>query len=422
MRPFHAPYCVYRKQAKAGYFWYVRFWDDTARKYSRIRSTGIPVTGKGEGRHAAEEAARSMLPAIRFTPEVPDKPFAEYITGFWTPGSPYARECAQVKKKPLSAGYIKLHHEDVGRHIEPFPGFRGVTLRNLTAGMIRDWMTWAVEKGMSGRRINTVLQSMRIAVRYAVSREELGRDPFKNIGEAEEQPREKGILTPGEVAALIQSPMKDPRTRLAVLLGVLCGLRCGEIRGLQWGDIGDGIITVCHNWIDEEGIKAPKCKGGALRENKRYVPVPEPVALVMEAVRHISRNPALDRFVFEGMYRQGEPLGNNFFRRALAVELAAIGINKFTTDKEGKKAINDSEQRRRNISFHSLRHSFITLGRRAGISDMEIRALAGHKSGAMMERYSHASQVLDFAAAREKLEKAINIWEPLETLHKKIKS
>ncbi|GHV79621.1 hypothetical protein AGMMS49944_14120 [Spirochaetia bacterium] len=57
MRPLktHALYCVYRKQTKAGYFWYVRFWDETSRKYTRIRSTGIPVKGRGEGRHDAEE-------------------------------------------------------------------------------------------------------------------------------------------------------------------------------------------------------------------------------------------------------------------------------------------------------------------------------------------------------------------------------
>jgi integrase len=67
-----------------------------------------------------------------------------------------------------------------------------------------------------------------------------------------------------------------------------------------------------------------------------------------------------------------------------------------------------NEQKQRNLTFHGLRHTFITLGRLAGISDMEIQALAGHKSGAMMERYSHASQVLDYEAAREKLEKAIN--------------
>jgi integrase len=256
---------------------------------------------------------------------------------------------------------------------------------------------------------------MRVAVRYAVAREDINRDPFKNIGEAEEQPREKGILTPGEAVTLIQAPIKDPRTRLAVLLGLLCGLRRGEIRGLLWGDIGEGIITVCHNRIDGEGIKAPKCKGGTVRENKRCVPFPAAVTLVMEAVRQVSRNPALDRFVFEGTRHHGEPLGNNFFRRTLTVELLATGINKLVMGKDEKKiVIDDSEQRRRNISFHSLRHSFITLGRQAGISDLEIRAIAGHKSGAMMERYSHASRVLDFSTAREKItriigKKAINI-------------
>jgi integrase len=107
------------------------------------------------------------------------------------------------------------------------------------------------------------------------------------------------------------------------------------------------------------------------------------------------------------MYRPGEPLGNNFFRRALTTELLAIGINKVTKDKDGKEIIDDSEQRRRNITFHGLRHTFVTLGRLAGIAGMEIQALAGHRSGTMMERYSHASQVLDFTEAREKLEKAI---------------
>jgi integrase len=263
------------------------------------------------------------------------------------------------------------------------------------------------EKKLSGHRINHVLQGMRIAVRYAVAREELDRDPFKNIGKAEEQPREKGVLTPGEVSALIQSPMKDPRKRLAVLLGMLCGMRRGEVRGLLWEDIGNGIITVCHNWIDGEGLKAPKCKGGAMRENKRPVPFPSSVTAAIEAVRQISRNPAPDHFVFEGMHRSGEPLGNNFFRRALTTELLAIGINKLTKDKNGKEIIDDSEQRRRNITFHGLRHTFVTLGRLAGIADMEIQALAGHRSGAMMERYSHARQVLDFTAAREKLEKIV---------------
>jgi integrase len=347
-----------------------------------------------------------MLPSIRFS-HAPDKDFVQYAAEFWMIDSPYARECETVRKRPLSAGYVKNNHKDIMRHAVPFPGFRDVTLQCLRAGMVRDWMVWAVGQGVSGRRINATLQAMRIAVRDAVSREELEQDPFRNIQKAPESPREKGILSPGEAVRLIQAPVIDPRARLAVLLGLLCGMRRGEVRGLQWGDISDGVIHICHNWIDTEGIKAPKCKGGAVRENKRSVPFPVSVADALEAVRQISVYPAPDRFVFDGMRHPGEPLSNNFFRRALTVELLAIGINKLTRDRNGKKAIDDAEQRRRNITFHSLRHSYITLGRIAGISDLEIQTLAGHKSGAMMSHYSHAGQVIDFDAVRGKLQKAI---------------
>jgi hypothetical protein len=103
MRPLkpHAPYCVYRKKIKTGYFWYIRFWDETSRKYAYIRSTGIPVKGQGGGRHDAEEAARDMLKTIRFTPEATDKLLVQYAADFWTPDSPYVRECTQIREYPV---------------------------------------------------------------------------------------------------------------------------------------------------------------------------------------------------------------------------------------------------------------------------------------------------------------------------------
>jgi integrase len=113
-----------------------------------------------------------------------------------------------------------------------------------------------------------------------------------------------------------------------------------------------------------------------------------------------------------------QPFCGGHFEKALEKELAAIGIpgkwrpaphpgKKLTAEEKKPPEGYVNEQKRRNLTFHSLRHTFITLGWLAGISDLEIQALARHKSVAMMERYSHASQVLDFAAAREKLEKAI---------------
>jgi integrase len=97
-----------------------------------------------------------------------------------------------------------------------------------------------------------------------------------------------------------------------------------------------------------------------------------------------------------------------FFRNTLRRELEGIGIT------AGKKATKNTpavpnEQKKRNLTFHSLRHSFITLGRLDGISDLEIQAVAGHSTRRMMEHYSHAEKVIDFMAMRDKLDKAVGM-------------
>jgi len=137
-----------------------------------------------------------------------------------------------VKKCPLSAYYIQMNHEDVRRHVAPFQRLTGITLRELTPALIRDWLTWLAGKGLSGARINQIIQGMRVAVRYAVAKEALDRDPFRNIGKTAESPREKGVLTPNEVARLIAAPIADPRHRLAIrpLAKSVCQLEIADPR------------------------------------------------------------------------------------------------------------------------------------------------------------------------------------------------
>jgi len=400
------PFTLFRKQTKKGAVWYVRFWDERTGTYALKRSTGILAEGKKERRREAERKALEMLSEIRLEQTPPDLFLSAYVAGFWTTDSPYAKECALVRKRPLSAYYVQQNALNALRYVKTFPGFKGLRLRELTSGLIRDWMAWMTErKGaagrmLSGRRINAVVQTVRVAVRYAVEREELERDPFRAVRQAAETPREKGVLTPGEVAGLIAAPVADPRHRLVVLLGTLCGMRRGEIRGLRWGDIGEGLINIRNNWIDGEGSKAPKCKGGKVRQNPRTVPLPSSVAEILKNLR--VPNPGPETFVLETFRRAGEPIGKEYFRYAMDKELTAIGIPGNWKGKGAAPADYVNEQKRRNLSFHCTRHTFITLGRLAGISDLEIQALAGHKSASMMENYSHAAQVLDFAVGLAK--------------------
>jgi hypothetical protein len=115
-------------------------------------------------------------------------------------------------RKTLSGRYMKNNHEEVARHPRPYQA-KGMTLKDLTSGRIRDWMGWAV-------------------VYYAVHREERSRDPFAKVGEAWEVSKDKGILTPAKLGRLIAVPTPDLRLYAALLLTTLYGLRRGE---RSWG-------------------------------------------------------------------------------------------------------------------------------------------------------------------------------------------
>jgi integrase len=331
-----------------------------------------------------------MLPEIHFKPTPEDVLFLDYIEDFWTPSSAYVKERALVAKCPLSKYYISMNHDDVARHLRPFAGFKGKRLGDITTGLVLDWQRWAAESGLGPRRINAITSSMRVAVRYAVKRQDLPRDPFVGIGAAHEEAREKGVLTHEELAALVAAPLPDPRVKAAVLLAALCGLRRGEIRGLEWRDVDivAGLIHVIHNYVDTEGRKSPK------RGSVRSVPITRAIKATLDSLREVSNFTSPDDFVFAQLDSREAPLAESFFRYGMAKALEAIGIS-------------HESQRARNLTFHGLRHTFVTLGRMAGLSDLVMQTLAGHKSAAMMEHYSHAGQVLDFAAAREAIERGL---------------
>jgi hypothetical protein len=142
------PFSLFKKKTGNGLTWYVRFWNEKARDYTIFRSTGVLAEGKRERRSEAETKAREMLKEIRFEMESADRPLVPYLEEFWKPDSPYVKECATIRKKPLSGYYVHQNTINVSLHVKPCPGFKKITLRELTAGIIRDWMTWAADNEM----------------------------------------------------------------------------------------------------------------------------------------------------------------------------------------------------------------------------------------------------------------------------------
>jgi integrase len=396
--------------------WHARFWDEGLQKYAHSRTTGILVEGKKEHRREAEEAAKKLFEkfalaksktqALHDAPNsaqkntVANTPLIQYLSNFWTPNSEYAQFKSGVQKKPLTTYYIEMNHDDVRRHVEPFSGFAGVTVGSLNKAILKKWLIWLAGRKtqrrkkdgtiiegntLSGRRANTVLQAVRVAIRWAVDNEEIPSDPFRKLGEVSESIKEKGVLTFEERNKLTTLPVSDYRSRLFMLLGSFCGLRRGEMRGLQWGDIADGIITVQHNFVNKEGVKQPKYN------STRRVPIPTAVQKMLDIAYKNAFSTLPESYVFESPLTPEKPLNNNFFREGVVKELESIGITA-------------EQQKKRVLTCHSLRHTFVTLAQLSGISDVEIRAMTGQKSAQVMGIYSHVPQVIDFDKARKKLE------------------
>jgi integrase len=414
------PFTLFKVKSRNGTIWHARFWDDAAQKYNSSRTTGIPVEGKRGRRRDAEEAAKKIYKeltaalskssaatsGVAFNQSVSQQaptanmPLVQYLEQFWSSNSEYANFKRDVQKKPLTPYYIEMNHDDVRRHVEPFPDFASITVGSLNKAILKKWLIWLasrktqrrkkdgtlIEGGtLSSRRANAVLQSVRVAIRWAVDNEEITSDPFRKLGEVTKDMKEKGVLTLEERNTLIKLPIADHRTRLIMLIGSLCGLRRGEMRGLQWGDIADGIITVQHKYLDKEGLKLPKYN------SIRKVPVPAAVQSLLDTLHQNAISASPESFVLESPYRPGKPLNNNFFRDGVAKDLSELGITK-------------AQQKERFITCHSLRHTFVTLAQLSGIPEVVISALAGHKNVEVTKKYTHVPQVIDFNDARKKIE------------------
>jgi integrase len=371
--------------------WQARFWNPDEKRYSISRSLGVVAEGKKQRRREAEERAAILAMeiqksfAIRITYNKADakKLLVDYVSEFWAKDGPYAREKALVEKKPLSAHYLVINAMCIKNRITPFPGFANLPLGSLVKPLIRQWILWMADAGLSGRAINIALQTLRIPVRRAFEDDVITSDPFSGIRRAAHTEKKRGILRPDEIRRLIDTPYTDPRSRLAVYLALYCSMRMGEVRGLCWGDIQDGIIHICHNWQDGEGIKPPKCG------SEGYVPLPRLVADVLKEVWDICPLTGPNNFVLSN--RPGKPVNGEFLSAALRRELAAIGIT-------------EEDRVARNIVFHSLRHSFVTACRMAGLSALETMALSRHKDEKMLARYTHAADAINLDDIRRRIE------------------
>src|SRR5262252_2550730 len=264
-------------------------------------------------------------------------------------------------------------HARYKRVIERFTGFLGEaknkrdlsTLQANDIGRFRD----REAKELSRSTANLSVKVLRICLGEAMRQGLLTVNPavrVKLLKLTVESKRRAFTLT--EIKRILKACGNDIEWRGLVLFGLYLGQRLGDLTKLTWRavDLDTGEIAF------------------TTRKTGRRIVLP----LVQPLVDYLSGLPTSDNpnaYIFpnSAKHKRTASLSNQF--REILVEAGLVEPRNYITYKKGRDQAREPSE----ISFHSLRHSAVTMLKAAGVSDFITREIVGHESAAVSRQYTH---------------------------------
>jgi integrase len=162
----------------------------------------------------------------------------------------------------------------------------------------------------------------------------------------------------------------DAEWRGLVLFGLYLGQRLGDLAKLTWRAVN---------------FETGEIAFTAHKTGPRVV-----LPLVQVLVDYLSALPTSDNpnaYIFpnSAKHKRTASLSNQF--REILVDAGLVEPRGYRTTKKGRAHAREASE----ISFHSLRHSAVTMLKASGLSDVIAREIVGHESAAVSRHYTHLS-------------------------------
>jgi integrase len=311
----------------------------------------------------------------------------DFLLSFWQREGEYV-QLRELDGHRLSNAYIDKTRRYVESLVKTYEPFKKLRLSQVTPRTLDKWKLATGKSDASRKGINHALNGIRVALRWAFNQGFIPADPTLSFKYIAYKPQEKGALSIAEMGKIETLDWPDLRQKAALVLGFSCGLRRGEIRALRWKhiDFERNILIIAENYTDDDGLVQPKA--GSFRSVPIFGTILD-LLLELKQTNPYGAEPC--DFVLPNTDRQ-KPVAAITIKRGFERIMDAIAIGKTARDT-------------RNLSFHSMRHSFVTRAREAGLSDFVVSTLSGHKTSRMVEHYSHQTAGA-VEAARDSLEAA----------------
>jgi integrase len=266
-------------------------------------------------------------------------------------------------------------HARYKRVIERFTGFLGEakSKRDLSTLQASDVARFREReaKELSRSTANLSVKVLRICLGEAVRQGLLAVNPAVRVkllkSTAESKRR---AFTLDEIKRILRVCGGDAEWRGLVLFGLYLGQRLGDLAKLTWRAVD----------LDTGEVAFSTRKTG----RRIVLPLVQPLADYLESLP-TSDNPNAFIFPCAASAKRTASLSNQFRDILVAARLVEPRPHGHKSTGKGRDQAREASE----LSFHSLRHSAVTMLKAAGVSDFISREIVGHESAAVSRQYTH---------------------------------
>ncbi len=368
---------VHRENGKPN--WFCHYYDHTGRR--RGKSTGTAdkkeATRICERIQTIEDGARTGTLTADRARSVLESTVSEIMDSLGSPMEQvtireFFTAWAKTSELETSAGTQIRYLAIVEAFLKFMQGKAERRLSALTAADIQRFRD-SLAGRLASSTVNLHVKVLRVALETAVRKNYFVTNPAKLVGILDTSGKQsRRAFTLPELRKLLEVASEDWRT--AILIGMYCGLRIGDICSLCWNNLD----------LTRREITFTTAK------TKRTQILPMHATLQ----KHLESLPMGDdpkSPVCPSLYGKGA-VSNQFYEIMVTAGLVPPRTNKKT--KSGR----DAKRELSAISFHALRHTATSLLKNAGVSNAVAMDLIGHESQTISANYTHVDDQTKRAA------------------------
>lgn len=325
MSRYKQPYSLYKR----GDYWY----------YRTYTPDGIRTTAKSTGctsKNAAKDYCNKLyLAGNLYQSEINFKTFAEH---FYDDNAPYVRD----RVEPLAENTLRGYRVKLNQCILPY--FKNTSIGDINYTKLKEFRIWML-KSYSVSHVISTMSTLKHIIDAAYRDRIISVNPFSYLESMNVKPNERDAFTLQELITLYQTiPEEFKKT---ILLMALTGMRISEAVGILPEDIiqADGFeyINLTKQFNNK---KYKKLKGKLSR------PIP-----IMPEIKDLI---GFNHLRLSAFYREYNKIKSTF-----------------------------ENANERNLSFHSLRHFFITQAKAKNYNDVKVEYIAGHTLKGITKVYTN---------------------------------